>query len=175
MRRLILCLAVPALLASATPASAAFTVRGEDGAFRFTPRAGERGRPCLDYETPAEGGGRCFIAVGSPRHGGGGWALEAEPLASDHDVVFYGVAIRRAAKIRIGKVATLETRRWSRRHGVRFFAGTVPRRALTVPRNRIVALDAAGELLGRQHWDGGNGGSGRCDGSWDRVHHCPGG
>ena len=121
------------------------------------------GRRRGTYETPAGGGGSCFVA---------GWALEAEPLVSDHDVVFFGAAIRKAATIRFGGVATLETRRWSRRHRTRFFAGTVPRRALRVPRNRIVALDADGELLGRQHWNDGKGGFGRCDGSWDRVHFC---
>jgi hypothetical protein len=66
-------------------------------------------------------------------------------------VVFFGAAIGQARTIRIGKVATIEKLRWSKRYRLRFFAGRVPRRALRVDRNKIVALDKRGRLLGRQH------------------------
>jgi hypothetical protein len=86
--------------------------------------------------------------------------------------VFFGVAIGRARRVRIGKVASLGTLVWSKRYHLRLFAGLVPRRATRVPRNRIVAVDRRGRLLGRQHWRDKNGHYGRCDGIWDR-RHCP--
>ena len=133
----------------------------------FTPAKRHDGVPCLNYTTPNGGGGNCFVAVGASK---GGWALEAESVTSNHDVVFYGATIRAAARVRIGNVKSLKTGRYSTRYRVRFFAGLVPRRALRVKPNNIVALDRRGRLLGRQHYNDGNGGFGRCDGSWDREH-----
>jgi hypothetical protein len=78
----------------------------------------------------------------------------------------------RARQIRIGKVATLRKLRWSGRYHLRFFAARVPRRAAKVPRNKLVALDRRGRLLGRQHYRDKHGHYGRCDGLWDRTH-CP--
>ena len=145
-------------------------VQGSDGAFTFTPSARRDGAPCLDYEAPGSGGRTCFTAVGAR----GGWALEAEAVTSEHDVVLYGATIGRAARVRIGGAATLPTGRYSKRFRVRFFSGLVPRRALRVAPNRIVALDRRGRLLGRQHYNDGHGGFGRCDdGLWDRKHFCP--
>jgi hypothetical protein len=93
-------------------------------------------------------------------------------VASAHDVVFFGATIGRARRVRFGKVASLPTLGWSKRYHLRFFAGLVPRRGAHVPRNRIVALDRRGRLLGRQHWRDKHGHYGRCDGLWDRKH-CP--
>ncbi len=141
-------------------------IDGRDGSFRLTAERGSAGRPCVAFVTPAGSGGHCFVAVGRR----GGWALEAEPATSTRDTVFFGATIRRAARVRFGRVASLPTGRYAPRFGVRFFAGAVPRRALRVPRNHIVALDRRGRLLGRQHWNDGRGGFGRCDGLWDRRH-----
>lgn len=141
-------------------------VQGSDGTFAFTPAARGDGVPCLNYITSNGAGVHCFVAVGHK----GGWALEAESVTSSHDVVFYGATIRAAARVRIGKVASLPTGPYSKRFHVRFFAGLVPRKALRVRPNSIVALDRRGRLLGRQHYNDGSGGFGRCDGSWDRKH-----
>jgi hypothetical protein len=140
-------------------------VKGKDGTFTFDVEPRGDGVPCVSYEAPGGGGGYCFVAVGS-----GGWALETTYAASEHDVVFFGATIGRARAVRIGKVATLRGLRWSKRYNLRFFAGLVPRRAVHVPRNRIVALDRRGRLLGRQHWRDKHGHYGRCDGIWDRKH-----
>jgi hypothetical protein len=147
---------------------AAIKVAGKDGAFIFTPTEQGDGKPCLAFDTPTDGGAMCFVAVGSR----GGWALEADRLASTHDVVVYGVAVRDAARIRVGKAVSLRTLPYSKRFKVRFFAGLVPRTALHTPPNSIVALDARGHLLGRQHYNDGHGHFGRCDGTWDRKHYC---
>jgi hypothetical protein len=147
----------------------AIKVDGKDGAFIFTPTEQGDGKPCLAFDTPTDGGAMCFVAVGSR----GGWALEADRLASTHDVVVYGAAVRDAARIRVGKVASLRTLPYSKRFKVRFFAGLVSRKALHTAPNSIVALDARGRLLGRQHYNDGHGHFGRCDGIWDRKHHCP--
>jgi hypothetical protein len=77
--------------------------------------------------------------------------VEATYVASGNDVVFFGATIGRARRVRIGKVASVRTQ---------------------VPRNRIVALDRRGRLLGRQHWRDKHGHYGRCDGIWDRKQ-CP--
>jgi hypothetical protein len=144
-------------------------IRGEDGTYAFKRDARGDGAPCLTYHAPDEAGGWCFKAVGSQ----GGWALEvASPIASEHDTVFFGATIRRAARVRIGRVASIRTLGYSRRFKLRFFAGLVPRRALRVHPNRIVALDRRGRLLGRQHYNDGHGHFGRCDGLWDRKR-CP--
>jgi hypothetical protein len=142
-------------------------VKGKDGVFTFKVGPGANGAPCVSYDGPSESGGNCFVAVGQ-----GGWALEAEYTSSKHDVVFFGAAIGRARQIRIGKVATLHKLRWSKRYQLRFFAGRAPRSAAKVPRNKIVALDRRGRLLGRQHYRDKHGHYGRCDGLWDRKH-CP--
>jgi hypothetical protein len=155
------------LTAAAVAAAASFTVKGHDGTWKFTPDKRSDGVPCLDTEGPSGAGSWCFVAVGK----WGGWALEAQPDGSEHDTIFYGTTIRAARTVKIGKVATIKTHRYSKRYGVRFFAARVPARALKVKRNRIVALDRKGRLLGRQHWDE-NGSYGRCDGIWDRKH-CP--
>ena len=139
-----------------------FTFEGEDGTYRFTPDR-TNGDPCVSYDAPTESGGTCFIAVKD-----GGWALEAQVLAGKTEAVVHGTAIRRATTIRVGDVATIETRR--ARHGVRYFAAVVPLEALAVPPNKIVALDKRGRFLGRQFYD--DGGSRRCDGLWDRKHLC---
>jgi hypothetical protein len=138
-------------------------VKGKDGTFTFAVSPRGDGAPCISYDGPGGSGGNCFVA---------GWAVEATYIASDHDVVFFGATIGRARRVRIGKVASLRTLGWSKRYHLRFFAGLVPRRAAHVPRNRIVALDRRGRLLGRQHWRDKNGHYGRCDGIWDRKH-CP--
>jgi hypothetical protein len=172
MRRalpILLLLALVAAQGASGKAKPVAEVEGKDGVFKFFSAARGDGRPCLSYEGPEARGGTCFIAVG-PR---GGWALEAWPLPSTHDVLMYGATIRAARRVRFGKVASLRTGRYSKRFKVRFFAGLVPRRALRVERNRIVALDARGRLLGRQHYRDGHGGFGRCDGRWDRRHYCP--
>jgi hypothetical protein len=46
----------------------------------------------------------------------GGWALEAQPDGGDNDTIFYGVTIKAARKVRIGKVATIRTRRYSTKY-----------------------------------------------------------
>src|SRR5512133_3259987 len=134
-------------------------VKGKDGVFSFKVRPGANRAPCVSYDGPSESGGDCFVAVGR-----GGWALEADYTSSKHDVVFFGTAIGRARQIRIGKVATIHKLRWSKRHRLRFFAARVPRRAVHVQRNKIVALDGRGRLLGRQHYRDKHGHYGRCDG-----------
>jgi hypothetical protein len=139
-------------------------VKGKDGDFKFEATPGPQGAPCVRYDGPSESGGNCFVAVGR-----GGWALEAESTQSKHDVVFFGAAIAQARAIRIGKVATIRGLGWSKRYRLRFFARRVPRRALRVDRNKIVALDKRGRLLGRQHYRE-HGGYGRFDGLWDRKH-----
>jgi len=54
------------------------------------------------------------------------------------------------------------------RYGVRLFAAPVPRAAAKVAPNRMTALDGAGRLLGRQHYNDGHGGFGARDGLWER-------
>jgi hypothetical protein len=142
-------------------------VKGKDGDFTFKVTPGGSGAPCVSFDGPSESGGNCFVAVVN-----GGWALEAEYTASKRDVVFFGAAIGRARKIRIGRVATIGKLRWSKRYHLRLFAARVPRRAVHVQRNKIVALDKRGRLLGRQHYRDRHRGYGRCDGLWDR-RHCP--
>jgi hypothetical protein len=155
-----------AAFTTAAVAAASFTVKGHDGTWTFTPDKRSDGVPCLSYEVETGGGGWCFTAVGK----WGGWALEAQPATGDEDVLFFGATIKAARTVRIGKVATIKTRRYSKRYGVRFYAARVPQRALKVKQNNIVALDRKGRLLGRQHWDDGHGHYGRCDGIWDRKH-----
>jgi hypothetical protein len=173
MRRMGLVLVLLAVLSGtalgAQGRKGAFELNGKDGTFAFKPVARDDGKPCLSYDTPSEGGRTCFIAVGPQ----GGWALEAWTSASTHDAVVYGATIGAAARVRIGKVATLRTGRYSKRLKVRFYAGLVPRKALRVRPSRIVALDRHGRLLGRQHYNDGHGHFGRCDGRWDRKHYCP--
>jgi hypothetical protein len=144
-------------------------LEGDDGRFVYKPKSRHDGVPCLSYVTPDAGGEACFTAVGLR----GGWALEALDEATEHDTVVYGATIGAAARVRIGRVATIKTGRYRPNLKVRFFAAVVPRRALRVKPNRIVALDRHGRLLGRQHYNDGHGGFGRCDGRWDRRHFCP--
>ena len=100
----------------------AIELKGKDGTFTFEPAARGDGKPCLSFEGPSEGGNTCFVAVGLR----GGWALEAWTTTSTHDAVVYGATIGAAARVRIGKLATLRTGRWSKRFKVRFYAGLVP-------------------------------------------------
>jgi hypothetical protein len=119
----------------------------------------------LAYDGPREAGGHCFVAVGR-----GGWAVEAEVTTSKHAVVVFGATIRPAARVRLGRVTSVRTLPFSKRFGVRFFAARVPRRAADVLPNRIAALDRHGRVLGRQHYNDGHGGFGRCNGWWDRRY-----
>lgn len=141
-------------------------IKGKDGDFVFTHGRKDRRGPTVDHRTPDGSGGRTFVAV----HPYSDWALEADVIGTKRDTVVYGVAIRSARRIRIGKVVSVPTLRYSARHRVRFFAARVPRRARRVKPNDIVALDARGRLLGRQHYNDGRGRFGACDGSWDRKH-----
>jgi hypothetical protein len=135
-------------------------------AFKSQPR--QDGVPGLSYDGPGWHGGAYFLAVGAR----GGWALEAlhaSPVKGKTAVV-YGATIAGARRVRFGQVASVRTMAYSQRSGVRFFGAVVPRAALDVPPDEIVAMDRAGRLLGRQHDNDGHGGFGRCDGLWDRAH-----
>jgi hypothetical protein len=55
------------------------------------------------------------------------------------------------------------------RFKMRFFASAVPQAFLRVPPDDIVALDANGRLLGRQHYNNGHGGFGANDGIIDHA------
>lgn len=142
------------------------TIHGEDGTYRFVAdlnRAQEA--PCVDYIVPGEGGGRCYRAASARC----GWALEADFAPSDRDAVAFGTAIPAAALIRFGSGRAIRAGKLFKPFGMRFFAALVPRAARHVAPNEIVALDARGRLLGRQHYNDGHGGSGAFDGSHDRA------
>lgn len=136
--------------------------------YRFAANREDDGAPTLAYSGPASGGASRLVAVGR-----GGWALEARIQRSSRTAVIMGAAVRPARYIRIGRlprlVGTVRSAALLRRTGVRFFMARVPRAALRVHANNIVALDRKGRLLGRQHYNDGHGGFGARDGRWEKA------
>ena len=142
------------------------TIYSRGGTFSFVVgKAPDRLAPCMNYIVPGMGGGVCFFASARKC----GWALEAYTSSSGPASVAYGAAVPRAATIRFGHAGTIPAGRIFSRFGLRFFASAVPRAFLHVPQDDIVALDARGRLLGRQHYNDGHGGFGAFDGLIDRA------
>jgi hypothetical protein len=136
--------------------------------YRFAVSDRGDGAPCVSYRFPDRGGASCLVAVGER----GGWALEARLQTSGKNVFVYGAAVAATHAIRLGRlrrrIRTIVVRPALERFSVRFVVARVPRSALKVHPNDIVALDAKGRLLGRQHYNDGHDGFGRFDGIWER-------
>jgi hypothetical protein len=136
----------------------------DDQRFRFAVHDRGDKKPCIAYKVPGHDGGACFVAVGS-----GGWALEANFVSTDQEPLVIGAAVPAARTVRLGTARSIALGPISKRFGVRFFAARVSDAAATTRPNGIVALDAGGRLLGRQHYNDGHGGFGARDGRWEKA------
>lgn len=148
------------------PAYPLASMRLAAGEFSFVLSRGQHGAPCVDYRVPGSGGGNCFVAVGLHCQ----WALEAVTITAGDSTVAYGAAVPRAARVRFGprgpSISTGKVVDWV---GLRVFAVAVPTSVAGIPPDEVVALDAHGQLLGRQHYNDGRGGFGASDGLIDRA------
>lgn len=121
------------------------------------------GAPTILYNG-AGGGGMTYTS---------GWAVEADSLRTATGTAYVGVTIADAATVRFGKsrdALRVPTTAHPGDPTRRLFAVHVPVDGLSrVHPNDIVALDAKGRLLGRQHFNDGHGGFGAMDGIYDRT------
>ncbi|MBE2319372.1 hypothetical protein DVA67_025575 [Solirubrobacter sp. CPCC 204708] len=121
------------------------------------------GKPMILHYGAGVGGGRTFTS---------GWAVESELLRTETGDALVGVTIPEAAAVRFGKgrdALRAPTAPMPGDSSKRVFAVHVPVDGLSlVHANDIVALDAQGRLLGRQHVNDGRGGFGAYDGIYDR-------
>ncbi|MEA2495710.1 MAG: hypothetical protein QOJ29_3621 [Thermoleophilaceae bacterium] len=134
--------------------------------YQFAAFEGADGVPCLAYSGD-RGGGSCFVAVGQR----GGWALEARVMSTAKAAFVIGVAVPATRRVRLGDIGrtvrTLAPQPEAERFGVRYFVAAVPRRALKIKPNSIVALDSSERLLGRQHYCDARDRCGPRDGRWE--------
>lgn len=121
------------------------------------------GKPEILYQGPGSAGGRGFVS---------GWAVESESLPTSTGEAIVGIAIAEAVTVRFGKARDalrVPTTPMPGDPTKRVFALHVPAGGLAhVHANDIVAFDAQGRLLGRQHYNDGRGGFGAYDGVYDR-------
>jgi hypothetical protein len=118
--------------------------------------------PCIGYRGAGYQGGACFQ---------NGWAVQAEFTNAVDSTLVVGMTIPEATHVRFGRsdeALTIPVVDVPGRTTERYFAFVVPPDGLKVEPNDIVALDARGRLLGRQHYNDGQGGFGANDGRYER-------
>jgi hypothetical protein len=118
--------------------------------------------PCIAYRGAGYQGGACFQS---------GWAVQAEFTPAVDGTLVVGMTIPAAAQVRFGRTRealTVPVVAVPGRSTERYFAFVVPPEGLKVRPNDIVAIDARGRLLGRQHYNDGHGRFGAFDGLYDR-------
>jgi hypothetical protein len=115
-------------------------------------------KPCVLYDGAGYGGGVCFKS---------GWAVEVKTVPTVSGDAYVGAVITQVAAVRFGTKLTVPVLDVPGRG--RFVAVYDDAHLLSaVNPNDIVAIDANGRLLGRQHYNDGRGGFGAMDGSFDR-------
>ena len=115
-------------------------------------------RPCVLFNGAGQGGGGCFTR---------GWAVEVKPVPTRRGFAYVGLVASEAATVRFGDrmtVPVIAVPGLGRYVAVYDEGGALRK----VRQNEIVALDAQGRLLGRQHYNDGHGGFGAMDGRFDR-------